>query len=166
MPMVLCVSAILQSEDGRPMLEVTDGWYRLRAEIDPPLARAVKRGVIREGRKLIVSGARLNSERKDPMEILEAYNSVTLRISGNSSNLAPWHAKLGEQNQRYISTLHSLTPDGGVISCLDVEVIKVHPFGYIEFVEEDGRTIHVGPRNEAEELKEVDRWNVSIFLPP
>ena len=163
--MVLCVSAILESEDCQPILEVTDGWYRVRAEIDSALARAVKRGIIREGRKLVIAGARLNSERKDPVEILEAYNSVTLKISGNSSSLAPWHAKLGVQSQRYVSTLHALTPDGCLISCLDVEVMKVHPFGYIEFVEQDGRTVHVGPRNEAEEAKEMDRWNVGFPSP-
>lgn len=158
-PMVVCVSAIMEDENGEPMLEVTDGWYRLRAEIDAPLARAVKKGAIRVGRKLAICGARLNSEKKDGAEILEGSESVALKISGNSSSLAPWYAKLGAQKERYISTLHSLTSDGGVISCLDVEIVKVHPVGFIEFVEQEGGgTLHVGPRNAAEETKEVDKW--------
>jgi hypothetical protein len=67
--MVLCVSDITWSqvgvqvgEDGLPVvphptLEVTDGWYRLRARVDEILARAVRRGVIRVGRKIAISGA-------------------------------------------------------------------------------------------------------------
>ena len=42
-----------------PELEVTDGWYRLRARVDAPLARAIRRGVIRIGRKMAVAGARV-----------------------------------------------------------------------------------------------------------
>ena len=67
--MVLCVSDITWSqvgvqvgEDGLPVvphptLEVTDGWYRLRTRVDEILARAVRRGVIRVGRKIAISGA-------------------------------------------------------------------------------------------------------------
>lgn len=68
-PMVLCVSNITWSEGGpaddgtptepHPELEVTDGWYRLRAQVDAPLARAIRRGIIRVGRKIGVAGARV-----------------------------------------------------------------------------------------------------------
>jgi len=67
--MVLCVSDILWSgggvtDDGLkiepyPELELTDGWYRLRAQVDLPMARAVRRGVIRVGRKLGFAGAKV-----------------------------------------------------------------------------------------------------------
>lgn len=150
-PIVLCISGITWSEagltdDGMPItpypeLEVTDGWYRLRAQVDAPLARAIRRGVIRIGRKIGVAGAKvrlllcdlapgynalqLSSERKDPSEVLEAYNSTKLVIFGNSSHMAPWHAKLGFQKGPCISTLHSLTADGGVVSAMDLVVIKV-----------------------------------------
>jgi len=59
------------------------------------------------------------------MEVLEAYNSTKLVISGNSSQLAPWHAKLGFQMGVSIATLNSLTPDGGVIAVMDLVVLKV-----------------------------------------
>jgi hypothetical protein len=68
-PMVLCISGITWSEEGltddgmpivpHPELEVTDGWYRLRAQVDKPLARATRRGVLRIGRKIRVVGARV-----------------------------------------------------------------------------------------------------------
>jgi breast cancer 2 susceptibility protein len=67
--MVLCISGITWpntdlSDDREavapyPELEVTDGWYRLRARVDAPLARAVRRGIIRIGRKIAVAGARV-----------------------------------------------------------------------------------------------------------
>ncbi len=69
-PMVLCVSKIMWSPsvvdergvpvDPHPELEITDGWYLLRAKVDLPLARAVRRGLIRVGTKLAVSGARVS----------------------------------------------------------------------------------------------------------
>jgi breast cancer 2 susceptibility protein len=68
-PMVLCVSKVTWIEGGVaddgtilppfPELEVTDGWYRLRAKVDEPLARAIRRKVIRVGRKIAVVGARV-----------------------------------------------------------------------------------------------------------
>ncbi len=67
--MVLCVSNIMWSPaavdkngvpfDPHPELEVTDGWYRLRAQVDLPLARAVRRGFIKVGTKLAVSGTKV-----------------------------------------------------------------------------------------------------------
>ena len=67
--MVLCVSNIVTwapaaddeewTSEPHPELEVTDGWYRLRARIDLPLARAVRRGLIKVGSKLAVSGAKV-----------------------------------------------------------------------------------------------------------
>jgi hypothetical protein len=68
-PMVLCVSNIFWSAAGAtddglriepyPELEVTDGWYRLRAQVDLAMARAVRRGIIRVGRKIGMAGARV-----------------------------------------------------------------------------------------------------------
>lgn len=68
-PMVLCVSNVTWSEAGltedgtptepHPELEVTDGWYRLRAQVDAPLARAIRKGTIRIGRKIGIAGARV-----------------------------------------------------------------------------------------------------------
>lgn len=68
--MILCVSSITWSEGGvnaegqpvppHPELEVTDGWYRLRAQVDESLARAIRNGVLKVGRKIAVAGTRVN----------------------------------------------------------------------------------------------------------
>lgn len=70
--------------------------------------------------------SKLNSERKEPQDILDAYNSVKLVLSGNSSHLLSWDAKLGFTKGPSISTMHSLTPDGGPIASMDVVVVKVN----------------------------------------
>ena len=69
-PMVLCISDIIWPASGfeedttlvqpYPELEVTDGWYRLRARIDAPIARGVRKGKIKIGRKIAVAGAKVS----------------------------------------------------------------------------------------------------------
>jgi breast cancer 2 susceptibility protein len=154
-PLVLCVSNIFWTDEsvdanGRlvpahPELEVTDGWYRLRAAVDEALARAARSKILRIGRKIACSGAKvclsvhrlnvfalmrdchqLESSKKDPMEVLDAYGSVQLILSGNSTHLAPWHAKLGFQNAPFVATLRSLTSDGGMVPLVDVIITKVN----------------------------------------
>ncbi|VDC05801.1 unnamed protein product [Peniophora sp. CBMAI 1063] len=172
-PMVLCVSDVIwppgssrEDVDVRPELELTDGWYRLRAEVDPPLARAARAGKIVRGGKLAFASARFAGSRPEPTEILEgAYESVKLSLNGNSSCLAPWHAKLGLLRSAPAATLHSLTPDGGGVHLLDVIVSKVFPIAFIEFIDEPGkgpdgknRTRREGPRKEADEARAQAKW--------
>lgn len=72
--MVLCISNIVWTEekgvteDGSPLpsvptLEVTDGWYRLNAEVDDPLERAIRKGTLRVGSKISVIGCRVSKAR-------------------------------------------------------------------------------------------------------
>ncbi|KAI0756270.1 hypothetical protein C8Q80DRAFT_1127651 [Daedaleopsis nitida] len=168
-PMVLCVSDIVWSsatvgEHGAPVashpeLEVTDGWYRLRAVVDKPLARAVRRGLVTVGTKIAVSGTKLSGDRKEACDILQAYENTRLELSGNSSHLAPWHAKLGFVKEPFVATLDSLTADGGTVPVVDLVVVKAYPVAYLEFVRsEDGSVTRMGPRNEKDELKEQDQW--------
>ncbi|KAJ8593227.1 hypothetical protein M405DRAFT_786267 [Rhizopogon salebrosus TDB-379] len=167
-PMVLCVSNVTWSsagedEDGfpaasHPELEVTDGWYRLRARVDQPLARAIRKGHIKVGRKIAVAGAKLSAERKDGQEVLEAYESNVLVLTGNSSHMAPWHAKLGFQRSPFIATFNSLTPDGGIVAATAVEVVKSHPIAYVEFIEDENGRRMEGPRGAKEENGLSEQW--------
>ncbi|KAK0481755.1 hypothetical protein IW261DRAFT_1472286 [Armillaria novae-zelandiae] len=167
-PMVLCVSEIKWLENkllengemyhGCPELELTDGWYKIRAQVDAPLTRAIRKGTLAIGRKIAIVGARLDSERKDPQEILEAYNSIKLILTGNSTHLAPWHAKLGFQRELPVATMHSLTRDGGIIAAMDLRVVKVYPIAYFEFIHTEKGRINNGPLNEKEEMALRDEW--------
>lgn len=116
------------------------------------------------------------------MEILEAYNSTKLVISGNSSHLVPWHTKLGFQRGPCVSTLHSLTADGGVVAAMDLMILKVslcstnsienidllfkmYPIAFFEFFEdEDGQRRRDGPRSEIEEAQINEKWTVCFLL--
>ncbi|KAJ7597455.1 hypothetical protein C8J56DRAFT_320264 [Mycena floridula] len=163
-PMVLCVSDVIWPEmkkdniDVYPEIEVTDGWYRIRAQVDEPLARAIRKGKLRIGRKISVVDAKLSSERKEPAEILEAYNSVKLLLHGNGSHLAPWHAKLGFLKPCPIATLHSVTPDGGIIPAIAITILQVFPIFHVEFIEQDGKRVSLPMREQAEEDKACDQW--------
>ncbi|KAG9010697.1 hypothetical protein FRB90_007688 [Tulasnella sp. 427] len=169
--MVLCVCGIVPGEDsmtnegelveGLPTLDVTDGWYKLRATVDSALARAVKRGFIQVGTKLAISGAKFQGTR-DGMEPIPAYEKTCLELHGNATTLARWDAKLGFQAQPFITTLRSLTADGGPVPVMDICIIKMFPVGYIEMPkrsEDDGeeppRPI---PRCEAEEREAQEEW--------
>lgn len=165
-----------------PEIELTDGWYRLRAEIDPTLEKAIGRGVLRVGRKLWLATARLKRTGKDVEDVLEAYDSCKLRICGNSSHLAPWYEKLGWLERPHIATLDSLTVNGGLITVLNLIIIKVcfasffccsfthemsqqqHPIGYIEIMEKDGKSWTDGPWDQREEDRRQDQWDVSRFV--
>lgn len=83
-------------------------------------------------------------EGKDAKEALGAYNQVQLRISGNSTTLAKWDARLGPllhslspatSKRRVIPpivSLAKLTPDGGLVSLVDVVIERMYPVGYTE----------------------------------
>lgn len=75
LPMILCVSAVrweessdeTQEPGGRPMiitgLELTDGWYRIRSNVDKTLQSACQRGKIVVGSKLSIVGARVSHQK-------------------------------------------------------------------------------------------------------
>ena len=53
------------------MLELTDGWYSIKAGIDRPLTSLVHRGRIKVGQKLIIFGAELigSQDGSSPLEV-------------------------------------------------------------------------------------------------
>ncbi|SPO40576.1 uncharacterized protein PSFLO_06058 [Pseudozyma flocculosa] len=173
LPMVLFVSRILESTDTdydgggsgggaavrrEVTLELSDGWYRIRADLDVPLAEAATRGRIRVGQKLAIVGARLQSS-GDGTEVLEALLTSSLSLSANSVSLARWDARLGFSRQRFFASLRSLLPEGGVVSAMDIVITKVFPLAYID-ADSDAKSKagQQGARGEAEEHEERDAW--------
>ena len=55
------LEAVKDGERSVIVLEVTDGWYRIDAQIDATLKRAVESGKIGVGRKLAVCGAKVSN---------------------------------------------------------------------------------------------------------
>ena len=93
-------------------------------------------------------------------EPLEAYESSTLVISGNSTSRAYWHAKLGFQRLTdgpYICSFRSLLPDGGLVPFVNVVVTKIYAIGFKgEYVEGQAQDLW----NEQEERERQKNWEV------
>ncbi|GAA5870416.1 hypothetical protein JCM3774_002723 [Rhodotorula dairenensis] len=170
LPMVLCVSQIRWDEPAHESdnaeehdaalviagLELTDGWYRIRANVDRTLKSACERGKIVVGCKVAVAGAKLDTAGGEGTDVLRALNKSQLVISGNSTTLADWHAKLGFSPVPFVAGLASLSPDGGLVPLVDVLIERAFPCGYIDL--RRGRGTETW--SEEEELTRAEEWKL------
>ncbi|SNX85036.1 related to Rad51-associated protein Brh2 [Melanopsichium pennsylvanicum] len=166
-PMILFVTKIIEEETEvqersgeivtrkATILELSDGWYRVQAQIDPVLASACQRGRLRVGHKLAIMGAMLDAQ-GEGNEVLAAYHMSSLVLASNSVSLARWDAKLGFAPQPFISSLRSLTAEGGLVSLMDVVITKVFPHAYVDAERSSSKPGN--PRGEQEEAEEREAW--------
>ncbi|XP_050017867.1 breast cancer type 2 susceptibility protein isoform X4 [Alexandromys fortis] len=168
--LVLCVSDVLSLNTSGPeasvsetradpksvdTVELTDGWYAVKAQLDPPLVALVKSGRLTVGQKIITYGAELVGS-PDACAPLEAPDSLRLKISANSTRPARWHSKLGffRDPRPFPLFLSSLFSDGGSVGCVDIIVQRVYP---LQWVEKTASGLYIF-RNEKEEAKEAVRF--------
>lgn len=137
------------------LLELSDGWYRIKAITDSVLTRALKRGTLKVGFKIAIGSLctevptpskpsainKVTPHRPDPdnskRENLNDHDDdVTLFLEGNSTSRAKWHETLGFRMRPWFSSLRSLTHDGGKIPFMDIVLMKILPS---MFIDEDGR---------------------------
>lgn len=94
--LVLCVSEILSPTTSltetsnsknsgvdtskAAIVELTDGWYAVKAQLDPPLSALVQKGRLAVGQKIITHGAELVGS-PDACAPLEAPESLMLKVS-------------------------------------------------------------------------------------
>ncbi|KAM4047140.1 breast cancer type 2 susceptibility protein [Anomaloglossus baeobatrachus] len=160
--LVLCISKILtlencETSDVRQtsaVIEVTDGWYGIKAILDPALASLLKKGRMFLGQKIMVQGAELVGS-EDACSPLEAPESLMLKIAGNSTRPARWHARLGyfHDPRPFCLRLSSLLAEGGVVGCVDVLIQRIYPMQWMEKMC-NGTYVF---RNERAEVKEAER---------
>ncbi|XP_075418881.1 breast cancer type 2 susceptibility protein [Tenrec ecaudatus] len=168
--LVLCISEVVSPSprptepasgetrhaDGRSrvILELTDGWYAIRAQLDPPLSALLKTGRLAVGHKVITHGAELVGA-QDACPPLEAPASLLLKISANSTRPARWYTRLGffRDPRPFPLPLSSLFSDGGNVGCVDVVVQRVYP---VQWVEKTPSGLYVF-RDERTEEKEAAR---------
>ncbi|KFV44280.1 Breast cancer type 2 susceptibility protein, partial [Tyto alba] len=146
--LVLCISKIVslntvvspsssnknvESKKAAAIIEVTDGWYGIRALLDPPLKAFLHRGRLAVGQKIIVHGAELVGS-QNGCTPLEAPDSLMLKISANSTRCARWHAKLGfhRDPRPFPLPLSSLFSEGGAVGCVDVVIQRTYPIQWME----------------------------------
>jgi len=141
------------------IIEVTDGWYGIRATLDRPLTRLLHDGKIVVGQKLFVYGAELIGS-EQAVSPLEAPSSLMLRLHANSTRRARWDVKLGFHShaRAFPLPLASLFGDGGFTGCVDVIVLRQYPVQWMEKMS-DGTNVFRNSRLEEREAKkfEADR---------
>ncbi|KAM6447518.1 breast cancer type 2 susceptibility protein isoform 1-T1 [Liasis olivaceus] len=147
---ILCISKIISFSTNMPhiadsksttednkkevaVIEVTDGWYGIKAVLDPPLQSLLYRQKLTVGQKIVVHGAELVGS-QDASTPLEAPESLMLKITANSTRRARWYAKLGyyRDPRPFSLPLSSLFSDGGTVGCIDVIVQKIYPIQWME----------------------------------
>ncbi|NXX78545.1 BRCA2 protein, partial [Urocolius indicus] len=146
--LVLCVSKVIslntvvspsssnknvESKKAAAIIEVTDGWYGIRALLDPPLKAFLHRRRLTVGQKIIVHGAELVGS-QNGCTPLEAPDSLMLKVSANSTRRARWHTRLGfhRDPRPFPLPLASLHRDGGAVGCVDVLVQRTYPLQWME----------------------------------
>lgn len=125
-PLVLLVAQVISSNE----IEVSDGWYSMKATLDPAMSDLVQRGRLREGVKIVTIGATLSSG--EGISVLEAMDSsVRLALTYNSTRRCKWHQKLGYQKWQILVPLSSVKTNGGRIAGVDVLVERIYPVCFI-----------------------------------
>ncbi|NWQ77834.1 BRCA2 protein, partial [Columbina picui] len=162
--LVLCISKIIslntvvspgssnknvEGKKAAAIIEVTDGWYGIRALLDPPLKAFLHRRRLTVGQKIIVHGAELVGS-QNGCTPLEAPDSLMLKISANSTRCARWHAKLGfhRDPRPFPLPLSSLYSEGGAVGCIDVVIQRTYP---LQWMEKTSAGSYVFRNNRAEE---------------
>ncbi|NWX05867.1 BRCA2 protein, partial [Caloenas nicobarica] len=162
--LVLCISKIIslntvaspsssnknvESNKAAAIIEVTDGWYGIRALLDPPLKAFLHRRRLTVGQKIIVHGAELVGS-QNGCTPLEGPDSLMLKISANSTRCARWHAKLGfhRDPRPFPLPLSSLFSEGGAVGCIDVVIQRTYP---LQWMEKTSAGSYVFRNNRAEE---------------
>ncbi|KAL0024592.1 hypothetical protein WJX77_001215 [Trebouxia sp. C0004] len=150
-PMVLCVSAIAYKGDGKVLhhqpgdqqqraqqqeavqsagkqaqVQLTDGWYGVKAVVDQDLTRLVKAGNLKLGDKLRVCGAELVANQQ--AEALESAKTSYLNLHSNGVHRVSPMARMGwQKSQRAYVPLHCVHPEGGTLPCTLLVVQRKYP---------------------------------------
>ena len=137
-PMTLCVARVVGVDDTRKssvgaVVEVTDGWYGVLAELDQNLADLVRQGRIAEGTKLNVCCAELiGTAASTPAPPLDRARERVLALRYNSVRPAAWPARLGEHREPFIVPLKGTLQNGGTIPTTRVVIVRVLPTVFME----------------------------------
>ncbi|XP_060753690.1 breast cancer type 2 susceptibility protein isoform X3 [Neoarius graeffei] len=149
-------TADTKPESPAAVIWLTDGWYSIQALLDFPLSTMLRKGRLRAGVKLLIHGAELIGS-QDACPPLEAPDSLMLKISANSTRRARWDTKLGfyKDPRPFPLFLSSLYANGGVVSCVDIIVLRSYP---TQWMEKKPDSVFVF-RNERAEDREAARYN-------
>uniref|UniRef100_A0A8C4RR31 Tower domain-containing protein n=1 Tax=Erpetoichthys calabaricus TaxID=27687 RepID=A0A8C4RR31_ERPCA len=136
------------------VIEVTDGWYLIKAHLDARLTALLQSGKLSVGNKIVTNGAELIGC-QDACTPLEAPESLMLKISANSTRPARWYCKLGFycDPRPFVLPLSSLFYDGGIVGCVDVIILRSYS---LQWMEKRPNGVFLF-RNERAEVREAKR---------
>jgi BRCA2, oligonucleotide/oligosaccharide-binding, domain 1/BRCA2, helical len=152
--MILCVARIIriqrtedQTRQVKYGLELTDGWYSVRSDIDEALSAFIDQKRINVGTKLVISNAKLlgmleGTDHLDAgFDVFDNDRSPHLEIRANACRIARWNAKLGfvstfrqaasESGFLMTKRLRDVCVHGGSIPQIDVVVVESDPVKYL-----------------------------------
>ena len=158
--MILCVSKIhtmgelSTTSSSKPsgskslMIELTDGWYGVKAILDEHLKCKVEKSIIQTGTKIAVCSATLigAGDGIDPLDgsydSMQPDSPVYLILSSNATRLAARGSRLGfvKPSKRFTANrgdlkcrrLSDIVLGGGVVPCIDLLVCRVYPMLHFE----------------------------------
>lgn len=144
--LVLCVAALVNQPNENNQywtIEVTDGWYGIKAVVDEHLSHLISTKKIFPGMKLHVFGASIIGN-DQPMSPLEIDSSTMLKIQYNGTRLARWYSCLGFQRDRSpLVKLGSLKSSSGMVPKIDVIVQRIYPILYVEKKQINDKSIYI-----------------------
>ncbi|MEQ2282424.1 hypothetical protein AMECASPLE_000570 [Ameca splendens] len=149
-------SAETKVETQFAVLQLTDGWYAIKAQLDEPLTAMLHKGRLAVGGKLIIHGAQLVGS-QDACSPLEAPDSLMLKICANSTRRARWDTKLGfhRDPRPFLLPISCLYSNGGPVGCVDIIILRSYPIQWMER-KSDGGVVF---RSARAEEKEARRFN-------
>ena len=118
-------------------IEVTDGWYGVRARLDAKLTQHVREGRLRVGSKIFAVGAELKGVTDAVSPLSEEAEMAYLCLHVNGARPAPWDATLGRVGYNLTVPLRTVVPDGGIVPRMLIRIRHVYPMMHQERRDED-----------------------------
>ena len=135
--MVLCIAKVCDDST----VELTDGWYGVRAKLDHDLSDKVLCGKMHVGQKLSICLSQWHSPH-GPCHPLDGHEEVTLSLHANGVFPESKFAKLGfgSKSSDFLSLirLSDIKADGGLVPSTFFLVEKVYPLIYMDKNAQDG----------------------------
>ena len=155
-------------------MELSDGWYCIRAMFDNSVANLLENNVLQVGMKIAVQQSQLVNWTSGINPLDCACNNVhdfssgnsdpKLLISKNSSRITAWDMKLGFQRRKFFTMdLSTFDPLGGVTGCVEVLVERVYPMVYVER-HEDGTSTFRSETGERHAQENFERRISSLAM--
>ncbi|XP_076922677.1 protein BREAST CANCER SUSCEPTIBILITY 2 homolog B-like isoform X1 [Bidens hawaiensis] len=173
-PLILCIASIQLKCDAEPdiepsnateslSIELTDGWYSVKAMLDELLLKQLVSGKLFVGQKLRICGASLSGWNA-PVSPLEASSKmVSLCLHINGTYRAHWADRLGFCKSGCVPlAFKCIKGSGGVVPSTLVGITRVYPVLYRERLS-DGVFVVRSERMENKSMQLHDQRRSSIM---